>query len=250
MERFKRWVFIGDLHGNFEVATKTAYWALEQKAKPIFMGDLTDSFSKTKKAQLYCIQFIRNMFDAGAICLWGNHDLSYINPGAFCCSGYSKAKDAYFKEAYSDLLRHESFTPFYYIADHNVLITHAGFDPSLIPEHYLEDIHPSEILAKAFTEDNAIALTTHTKFTNVGRYSGGYGVGGITWARPQERTGPLPQDIIQVAGHTPQKTCNFNSNDNTWYIDSLEYGDRSILMLDEHGNFEVIEEQRWNLKEQ
>ena len=79
MEKFKKWAFIGDLHGNFEVATKAGYWAIDNKARPIFLGDLTDSFSKTKRAQLYTIRFVRNLLDAGGICIWGNHDLSYIN---------------------------------------------------------------------------------------------------------------------------------------------------------------------------
>lgn len=249
MERFKKWVFIGDLHGNFEVATKTAYWALNQKARPIFIGDLTDSFSKTKKAQLYCIQFVRNMLDAGAICLWGNHDLSYINPDAFACSGYTRTKDAYFKEAYSDLLRHENFTPFYYIPEHKVLATHAGFDPKLIPDHYPDDVDPIEVLQKAFKEENSTMLMQSTRYLRVGKFSGGMGIGGLIWKRPTESSGPLG-DIVQVAGHTPHETCIFNEVDHTWYIDTIEYGDRSILMLDENGEFEIIEEQQWNLKEQ
>lgn len=249
MEKFKKWVFIGDLHGNFEVATKTAYWAITQKIRPIFIGDLTDSFTKTKKAQLFCIHFIKNMLDAGAICLWGNHDLSYINPDAFACSGYTRTKDEYFKGAYASLVRHENFKPFFYIKKHNVLATHAGFDLKVIPDHYPDDIDPIEVLETVFQEENGTALTHTTRYLRPGKHSGGIGIGGLIWKRPSESSGPL-NDIVQVAGHTPQDTCNFNDNDHTWYIDTIEYGDRSILLLNENGEFERIGEEQWDLKEQ
>ncbi len=249
MEKFKKWAFIGDLHGNFEVATKAGYWAIDNKARPIFLGDLTDSFSKTKRAQLYTIRFVRNLLDAGGICIWGNHDLSYINYEAFGCSGYTRNKQAYFREAYCELLTHKSFKPFYYIKKHDVLVTHAGLDPGIIPDHYPDDLHPTEILGYKFNEENSIALTKTTPFLKVGRNSGGHGIGGITWLREPEATGSLG-NTVQIVGHTPQDTCNFNNRTQTWYIDTIEYGDRSILMLDEGGNFEIIEEQQWNLKEQ
>lgn len=234
----KKILLVGDLHGNFTLAAKLTYWARRKDYQIVYFGDLTDSFSWSKKEQLKTILFVLDQLKAGnAWCLWGNHDLSYINSALYCCSGYSLTKEAYFKKAYTELLNHPRFKPFLVFdweEDKKILLTHAGLAPELVPVRK----DPIEFLKESL-EDKAKAFNNPHVLLQAGSKSGGrQAIGGITWLRKTETDGGFP-NLIQFVGHTPQDIINFDSDRNTYYIDTLEYSASKEVMLLDFENFEM-----------
>lgn len=233
----EKYTIIGDVHGQFDTIIKAASWAWINDATPVYLGDLTDSFSKSKSEQLRAMYFVLRDMDRGAICLWGNHDLSYLFPDLHKCSGYSKTKEDYFRRAYTEFFKHPNFRPYYWIGD-SILVTHAGLSPKLVPTEFT----PKEFLDNSM-KDTSKAIKSSPLF-KAGRSSGGpQAVGGITWLRSTECTKPL-EGITQIVGHTPQGEIEYDSMRDIWYVDSLEYGSKEILLVN-RGKIEKIEWERY-----
>ena len=233
MEKFKRKILlVGDLHGNFDLAVKLTYWARRKGYSIVYYGDLTDSFEYSKRDQLKTLLLVIDQLKAGrAWCLWGNHDLSYINSPLFACSGYTPTKEKYFKEAYKELLNHPRFTPFIDLKweeDKKILLTHAGLAPEMVPVRK----DPIEFLEESF-KDRAQAFNTPMPLLMPGKLSGGrQPVGGITWLRSGETQGGFP-NLIQIVGHTAQGAIDFDSKRNTYYIDTLiASSNQEVILLD------------------
>lgn len=236
MENIKKAVVIGDGHGHFNTITQAVSWALTEDATPILLGDLSDSFTKSKRDQLRLMHYALQVMDFGGWMVWGNHDMSYLFPDKFNCSGWTASKAQYFKEIYSKIWNHPRFVPYVWLEKMNILITHAGLSPRLVPIGK----DPIEFLEESF-KDRLLPIADYSPLLRAGEGSGGsLKVGGITWLRKSECRDPLPNDIMQVVGHTPQGECNYSAKRNIWYIDSLEYGQKDILLLKEDEDPQVI----------
>jgi len=231
----RRFVFIGDGHGNHEIVHQAVSWAHTKRAGVVMLGDLTDSAHRTTRDQIRLLHLVLREMSYGATCLWGNHDLSYLFPDRFKCSGYSRNKRDRFRSLYRKVWRHENFRPFLWLGDEQILVTHAGLAPSLVPEGcspvtFLQDLKIEEFIA-------------HPQLLQPGQHSGGREpTGGITWLRKEESRLPLP-GITQIVGHTPHEHAHYDSTRNTWYIDTLE-ASRDILLLN-NGELTVVPFERY-----
>jgi len=242
MEKNSKYVIIGDGHGEFNTVSQATYWAFSEGATPIFLGDLSDSFTKSKREQLRLIYLVLGALEMGAGCLWGNHDLSYLFPKHYICSGYTKTKEDYFKKAYKKLWSHKNFKPYIFLKEMNILITHAGLSPKWVGVNK----DPIEFLEEEFSDKNSVFFGK--KILKAGRSSGGHlPFGGITWLREKECSDPLQNNILQIIGHTSIDTCTFFPKRNLWNVDSLVFGDKSILFIDtDKKEIEKIEVNRYS----
>ena len=231
----QRYVLIGDGHGNHETIHQAVSWAHTKGAQVVLLGDLTDSADRTTRDQLRLLHLALRELDYGAICLWGNHDLSYLFPKRFRCSGYSSNKRDHFIRLYRKLWSHENFRPFLWLEDECILVTHAGLAPDLVPEEQ----HPVSYLKRYESAD----MITHPALLHPGRESGGsQPIGGITWLRKEESGSSLP-GITQIVGHTPHENVHYDEKRDTWYVDTLD-ASRAILLLDQ-GEVNVVPYSRY-----
>jgi len=242
MEKDKKYLFIGDIHGDLYAANAAYFYAIENHCVPVFMGDFTDSFERTVREQKDVLRFMKMILRKDAIGLWGNHDMGYrfSNNSQYFCHGFSKTKLKEFKDLYFDIWALPYYKPYLFLPENKVLATHAGLEP--------EFMGPYGSLEKVLNEISGNPIKWGYDcfpYFVVGRASmGSYKVGGITWARPGEKTGPVP-DVTQVCGHTPVSHVHFDVNSDTWYIDTI--GDTyELLEYNETKNkFTIIEKNQW-----
>ncbi len=231
MESFKKLLVIGDIHGRCQELEQALEKAKALEAFPIFIGDITDSFNKTNAEQSAALIRIADLCEGNkAKCLWGNHDLSYLFPQWFKCSGFSETKRVLFSAGYQKLWKSGNFVPFlsFPFGEKRILITHAGLAPKHVPALAKD---PINFLVEHFTGDIR-AIPDHP-LLQAGFDSGSWDQmqGGITWLRPSELKEGFT-DIIQIVGHTPQNSIQFIPRLNMWLIDSLEYGRAEVLLVD------------------
>jgi|AntRauTorcE11898_2_1112593.scaffolds.fasta_scaffold01709_5 hypothetical protein len=233
MEKIKEAIIIGDGHGNFNSISQAVSWGWTRNNEPvpIFLGDLSDSFHKSKNDQLRLMHFVYMCLNEGGWMLWGNHDMSYWYPAEHYASGYTRTQANAFKDIYTKIKNHPRCVPYLHIPrekKEDILITHAGLSPRLVP--VMKD--PIDFLQEHFDDKNMYEIMRHSPLLKAGKMSGGKErVGGITWRRDGECDERLHSDIIEITGHTPTNTCDFNEKAQRWNIDCHEYGDKSILRL-------------------
>jgi hypothetical protein len=231
-----RYIIVGDLHGHYTFAEKSLTLATEREAQVVFVGDLTDSFSQSENNQYTTIKVVTEACATkNALCMWGNHDLSYINPTHHRCSGFTKKKKARFSSAYQELIDTKNFVSHVFIRD-NILVTHAGLAPEFIPTGKTAQDVLTNLSATAYLGPHLHPLLAP------GIDSGGGQIniyGGITWLRMSEISHGI-ENLLQIVGHTPVNTIRFNSRVNFWCIDSLEYGFKEVLYIDENDKIETI----------
>lgn len=231
METNKKLLIVGDLHGRIELAKTSVAKAKELGADIIFIGDLTDSFTKTNAEQLQTLVLVADLCEKGeAKCIWGNHDLSYLFPQWFCCSGFSETKRQLFSAAYQKLWSSGNFVPFiaFPFGEKRLLVSHAGLAPKHVPAFGTD---PIAFLDRELSGD--IRTIPNSPLLQAGFDSGSYdqACGGITWLRPSEFSEGF-SDIIQVVGHTPQRFIQRYEKLNMICIDCLEYGHAEVLFVD------------------
>mgnify|MGYP006431836359 CR=1 FL=1 len=230
----KETLIIPDLHGQIEVVEKLVQFADSENMNIIFLGDLTDSFTKSIKKQIQTMELVLSYMYKGHYCLWGNHDLSYIYPAHHKCSGWTYKKAEKYSSIYDKFKFHENFIPYYYFENHKILITHAGLTDKLIPKAFKQ--RPILFLQKESKREDFIEKSSLMK---VGSSSGGWAkYGGITWMRPVDYF-PLP-GIRQVAGHTALRRGINKSKKNLWIIDTIEYGNKSVVKITTDGIIKEI----------
>jgi len=223
-----KYLVIGDVHCNLNTLIQAVTYAWIIRAKPILIGDLVDhrTAGMTKVDGERVLHFVLSILKADkALCVWGNHDLNYINPGLHGCSEWTYNREKLYKPLYYDLLDTGNFRPFIFLEEVNTLVTHAGLEPSLVGDDPIKEL-------EEFFPNYHTALTSRHKFLGH--------PGGITWLRKNKHSGMLPNSIQQVVGHTPKSTVKYNRHRDTWYIDTLNFGDKSLLLLTEGQAPEII----------
>lgn len=242
-----KYVFCGDLHGEINHLKNMHQFAKSIGATLVTVGDYTDSFDRTRDEQLQVIQYLLNNRDI--IPLIGNHDVHYMTQymTSYACSGFDKYKYRMFHSTYNQL---KDRLRFFFKVD-NILATHAG-----LSNGYFVDLnkYDSETGEPLFNIDEFIEVQEESmqyevwnkpfpnnRLYDVGYDSGGRaGCGGILWARPTENFVPI-EGIIQIVGHTPMMEIGTNKNNSVYYIDTVNYGDKSFMVYDQEAKKLTIE---------
>jgi len=76
-------IVVGDIHGNVEKAR--VFLEYRPDEVHIALGDYLDSPLEPLVRQLKALQLL---MDSPAVLLWGNHELHYLEPPPFYCSGF------------------------------------------------------------------------------------------------------------------------------------------------------------------
>jgi len=231
----KKYLAIGDVHGDLGFLTRAYYYAKLHKFTPVFLGDFVDSFVRSKREQEAVLMMMLDIltWDKDAYALWGNHDLSYIFPRLHSCSGFSMSKMQAFLPYYNKLLLQKNFRPFLYLdgPKKDVLLSHAGLEPRHLPGLGTDESKVKSWLTSRFA-DRSLAIRTPNPLLDVGFASGGkQSYGGITWLRAEETNFGF-ESILQVVGHTPVDEAYFDAENNFYYIDTLASKKPTLALVD------------------
>lgn len=221
----KKVLIIPDVHGE-------SHWkrhVQESVDSIVFLGDIFDSFTVPRDAQLKNAEEIIEFKISNPhvhIC-YGNHDLHYLSDTPFRGSGWT----ADFNTVASLFMEsnRQHFKPLH--QDGNTLFSHAGINNNwwyfhkYTIEKVVHDFSPNNI-----EELINIIFNTHHRdiLFNIGAMRGGSSVvGGLFWADAREwNTKTLLPNFHQYVGHTPikavktisTKSASVNFCD-TWYYD-------------------------------
>ena len=117
-------VFIGDIHGQWEVVEE----ALAKDGIKIFVGDIMDSFTRSANDMARCLDLL---LENECILLAGNHELGYCNMG-MQCSGYKDANYYVFQDRFDKWS--DKVQLFWTDPDLQVVATHAGISQRWLDE--------------------------------------------------------------------------------------------------------------------
>lgn len=180
----------------------------------VFLGDFFDNFGDSPKRNAEMAQFLKNeiLYNEKATILVGNHDLHY-HPKClpqWRCSGYSHEK----REAIEKVLSLEDFNQFDWATTiDDVLLTHGGLHPSMIPWGQGID---AQSLCQYLNKKCLEALETQLgsePLLQAGRLRyGPQAHGGIIWMDVREYE--HIEGIKQIFGHTPLKNPIFLGPEN------------------------------------
>lgn len=218
-----KYLIIGDIHGHIDFLEDALDYAENNNMTMVQLGDITDSFDRTMNEGKECLRLaVRACEDH--IFLRGNHDLSYENPRLYRCSGWTRQKQREYEALYS----HIKFQDYFYTD--NVLVTHAGLSHNHIKlwSYFPYKSHPFEEFEPILKEQ---LKDPKSPIYKAGRVNGGpLPVGGMFWCRPQYMSNPFSR--TQIFGHTRCDTATENKKENFWRIDTIEYGDQSVLVTE------------------
>ena len=229
MDRCKRYIVIGDIHGH---NTWEEIVEREKDAdKFIFLGDYFDSFTIGNEEQVKNFNEILEFADNGkTVLLLGNHCYHYLCDLTCSYSGYNYDRkklvqpllQAAVKDGKMELVHTEE----------NLIFSHAG-----VTEYWLNEVCNAHTLAE-ITFD-MIDLSTFDW-----NYIKGYEPHGDTisnspiWVRPRSLLSNGLKGYTQIVGHTPVRhgLTNISDVDDIWLCDSLHVGEYLEICLDCDGN--------------
>jgi len=187
-------VFIGDIHGRFEVLDFVEKQFPEHEK--IFVGDFVDAFDRTRAEQLACIKKVLEMIDKGNTkAILGNHELSYLVPREMKCTGYAGTMDALLLPLKNEMWK--KFEHYIWMPEHQLLVTHAGLSNYLFKGAGLT-LDNLEVNLEQWKKEQ-----WYKSFNGwIGRARGGLQpVGGIFWCDFNDEFAPI-EGLKQVFGHT------------------------------------------------
>jgi hypothetical protein len=169
-------VIVGDIHGRVDVVKRV----LELGYPTVFVGDILDSYDRSVDEQIECLDLLLDAPDSVDV-LYGNHELSYLDP-VMRCSGYKeRTHDAVLLR--KGLIK-DKFKEHVWLND-DVLVTHAGVSKSVCNE--LKDV--KNYLKSPYRKV-------------IGYYRGGLSpCGGMFWCDYNVEFIPIA-GLRQVFGHT------------------------------------------------
>jgi len=215
-KRMNRIIIVPDVHGR-------SFWRdllTNKEDHIIFLGDYSDPYSfeglvhKDALRELSDIIQFKKENSTRVILLWGNHDLSYLDPRFRCCR-YSSIHAVQFKNIYQD-----NFDLFQVAADCEInskryLFTHAGVNNGWISHNRKNMVQndPLAMLKRSFDEKPIL-------WSQVSEWRGGdYEWGSPVWADLNEHDsdGAFP-NLIQIFGHSMQDE-HPEINGRMWCVD-------------------------------
>ncbi|MFI5149967.1 MAG: metallophosphoesterase [Bacteroidia bacterium] len=217
-------ITIGDLHGRND--WKYIYFAKYDKI--IFIGDYVDSRYYTDAeilANLKHLIELKELHPDRFVLLLGNHDIQYLYPGQFPCSGFRPKMEKKLHKLFND--NKAKFQVAFQL--NNYLWTHAGVSKDWYEKHLktinkFKSEHHSSNLADIL---NLISNSEYYYILHTPGYirGGKYGSdGGITWADIKETKKNHLKGYHQIVGHTKvDSIIRFGrSKSSITYVDCLE----------------------------
>lgn len=174
--------------------------------KVIFLGDYFDRFHDSPDEAAEVARWLKpKLWDKNFVCLYGNHDVSYLY--GQICGGWSYSKN----QVIHSILKAQDFKrmKFFWMAQ-GWLFTHAGLHPDYLPTLWKDkDITMPNIKKFLNVEsercERQLEIGGEHWFYRVGSSRGGISpIGGILWCDVREEFEPVPR-IPQIFGHTVQK---------------------------------------------
>jgi hypothetical protein len=214
---------IGDIHGRDNWKLGLEFYPDADKV--IFIGDYTDSFTKTNVEILHnlkeIVEFKKDNPEKVEL-LIGNHDLSYMyRDFGFVCAGFRP-------EAFTDLNilfkeNEELFSVFFKYNDY--LFSHAGITNgwmSWAKNILMRYTHTDDSICELLECLNFLPKTKDKYILNsLGEKRGGmrYDKGSPLWADKKELINDPLNGFNQIVGHT--YTSKIEKIDNLYFIDCL-----------------------------
>ena len=216
-----RTLFIGDLHGKYEIVEAALASDYE---KIVFMGDYVDSFSKTPQDQLKTLDLVLGAIKENperVTGLLGNHELSYIFR-AMQCSGWNEDMQEEINKRDLRALKDYTWVGKY-------LASHAGVSNRLVKH-----------MAKGLDE-----YLEREDFFQIGRARGGWSkVGGLFWNDWFQEFDPL-EDTPQIVGHSGYRIYTKNKGilekDGSFNVDCLDHVKEFLVIEDDEPKIITLE---------
>jgi hypothetical protein len=192
---------------------------LSREGMKIFIGDFIDSFDRSEKDHQKCFELVLEAIKKDeAESLFGNHELSYIQPFSEIrsvpihrCSGYSYKRHQIIRMFKHELTQY--FKP-YLLLEPTILITHAGLTRRIWGQFNLSFDSLEKTLENWWLDANS---PMHW----IGNYRGGiHPVGGLFWCDWNAEFEPVPE-LTQVFGHTAGHSIR--QKENSFCIDCLDH---------------------------
>ena len=196
----------------------------------IFLGDYFDDFDDWPKDVLATARWLaKKLIDPKFICLWGNHDQSYLAHRSYRCSGWSEAKNILINKTITkDLV--DKLMPAVIVE--GWLLSHAGFTRQIISKNPLKIAE----INLPFTFEGRPPIF------GIGQVRGGdQPFGGITWCDFYNEFKPHPK-WKQIFGHTQGRTVRETSDCGEGRSICLDTSLRHYAII-ENGKVEIKE---WN----
>jgi hypothetical protein len=195
-------VYIGDIHGDYQFVKYINDNFKDYKK--IFIGDIVDSFKFTRAEQLSSLELVIQMIEEGNTeCLFGNHEMSYLHPNNFKCSGYAGTMQSLISPIRSKIWK--LFKPFIYDKENKVLITHAGLNKQIWDIYNLSFDNLEEKLNEWWNynlNDYFDKNNEYSPYHYIGLCRGGSNiVGGPLWNDWNDEFKSI-EGLTQIFGHT------------------------------------------------
>ncbi|WP_162604759.1 metallophosphoesterase [Geomonas ferrireducens] len=182
-------IIVGDIHGNLEKVQ--AFLEYQPDHEHIALGDYLDSPWESLERQLRALQLL---MESPAVLLWGNHDLHYLVPPPFRCSGIQ-----YRETVLQEIIEanHRRFVAAY-VAD-GWLCTHSGCSTKIT-----RGDPPEQIATRINEAMNAWLYhgERHSIFDIGIARDGSAALGGCFWFDLRQEKLWLDTGIQQIFGHT------------------------------------------------
>lgn len=214
-------VVIGDLHHKTRWV-EDFLKSQEPYDEVVFVGDYFDDFGDNAFTATGTALWLRESLQhANRIHLIGNHDLPYaldVWNELYYCPGYTKEKKAAINDIMTPMLWDKIVGAYY---TQGYLISHAGFDATLVMHPVLGMPTPEELVKQA-----NIGLLEARKGNRHKLYLAGYrmatnDIGGIIWSDWNNEYVPI-HGIPQIVGHTPGhgiRTLQVNKEQSDYCVD-------------------------------
>ncbi len=198
-----KYLYIGDIHGDYNFV-KYLYDNFKNYKK-IFVGDIVDSLIFTRAEQIKSLELVLQMIEEGNTeCLFGNHEMSYLYPNNFKCSGFSNTMLSRINPLKSKIFR--LFKYFIYDKENKILISHAGLTKQLWDQFNLSFNNLEETLNEWLNHNYRISYWSkdyeYSPYHWIGNCRGGpNNVGGLLWCDWNNEFQPI-ENLTQIFGHT------------------------------------------------
>jgi hypothetical protein len=235
-------VVVGDLHGRLSTLKKII--ALGKYM--IFLGDFLDSWTESVKNQIAVVRRVIELHKENkARFILGNHELSYIEPKYWRCSGFNYNKRIKCLQYLDELWERGEVG---IIVDSNILITHAGITNPLWKQ---------QLQSKSANIEEGLPILlemmqAHKNYHYSWLYAGDRFdvISGPYWVRWHTEFQPVP-GLIQIVGHTPNtdKPKYFDqtfhdglrrSDNGDWCIDCLDLDTAKTVLHYDNGELKPL----------
>lgn len=210
-----KYIFVGDIHGKVEQVER----ALAKDGMKIFVGDFMDSFDRPWNDHAKCLDLVIEACKKDeAKIIYGNHELSYLQPH-HRCSGYNVEMEQVVFDRKKDI---EALFKSHILITPEFLVSHAGLTKQIWDKFQLTLDNLDDKLQDWWPN-------IRTPMHWIGNYRGGLNkVGGLFWCDWNAEFNPI-EGLTQVFGHTAGR--GVRQRVNSFCIDCLD-NEHSFLEME------------------